>query len=338
MPRTRRGATRSIRWRRRRGAWTGNDVRTFQQDAAEVRDGLRLGLRVLTEIREQGVPAWWLAGRAPPASGGVTMAPKTVACAAGTGEGRQALLRSVRHASGLSLAAVARAADTSATNVSAYERGVKRANDATLVRLTASVRAGSDSPIYRNRLVTVPAEAAAIRSGLRQGWSTADLLRVVRELRSNAKHLRNDTDLAAFYARPSTTGDRRWDALLAGVAEVDALRDGHEVPAWARGHDLPHLWFVGSSPSLHPHALAHTPSSLAVRGIVIDGAALESVLSLEGPLLDADQIRVRSPSSAGASTSAESRPGSSSSVERPWRSPTTPAERPLTSTACSNRR
>lgn len=36
-------------------AWTGNDVRTLQQDAAEVRDGLRLGLRVLADIREQGV-------------------------------------------------------------------------------------------------------------------------------------------------------------------------------------------------------------------------------------------------------------------------------------------
>ena len=186
-------------------------------------------------------------------------------------------LRAERHASGLSLAAVARAAGTSATNVSAYERGAKRANEATLVRLSAAIRAGSDSPIHRNRLITVPAAAAAIRAGLRQGWSTADLLRIVREMRSNARHLRTDTDRSAFYARPSTTGDRRWDALLAGITEMDALRDGRAVPAWARGHDLPHLWFVGSSSSLRPHALAHTPSPLAVRGIVLDGSALESV-------------------------------------------------------------
>ena len=70
-------------------------------------------------------------------------------------------LRLERLVSGLSLTAVARAAGTSATNVSAYERGAKRANDATLGRLTAAVRAGSDSPIHRNRLVTVPAAAAA---------------------------------------------------------------------------------------------------------------------------------------------------------------------------------
>jgi transcriptional regulator with XRE-family HTH domain len=186
-------------------------------------------------------------------------------------------MRETRHRNGLSLAAVARAAGTSATNVSAYERGEKRANSATQARLDAAVRAGSDSPIHRNHLVTVPAAAAAIRAGLRKAWSTADLLRIVRELRSNAAHLRNDTDRAAFYAQPSTTGDRRWDALLAGVTEMDALRDGRDVPGWARGHDLPHLWFVGSSPSLHAHGLAHTPSPLAVRGIVLDVAALESV-------------------------------------------------------------
>lgn len=186
-------------------------------------------------------------------------------------------LRSARHESGLSLAAVARAAGTSATNVSAYERGAKRASGATLARLCAAIRAGPDSPIHRNRLVTVPAAAAAIRSGLRRGSSTADLLRIVRELRSNAKHLRNDTDRSAFYAQPSTTGDRRWDALLAGVTEMDALRDGQDAPVWVRAHDLPHLWFVGSSPSMHAHALVHTPSSLAVRGVVLDGAALESV-------------------------------------------------------------
>ena len=186
-------------------------------------------------------------------------------------------LRSERQSSGLTLAAVARATGTSATNVSAYERGAKHPNRATTDRLSAAIRAGSDSPIHRSRLVTVPAAAAAIRAGLRHAWSTADLLRVVREMRSNAKHLRGEADHTAFYAQPSTTGDRRWDALLAGVTEMDALREGRAVPAWARGHDLPHLWFVGSRPSLHAHSLVHTPSSLAVRGIVLDGASLESV-------------------------------------------------------------
>jgi transcriptional regulator with XRE-family HTH domain len=186
-------------------------------------------------------------------------------------------LRAERRAQGMTLAALARAIGTSPQTVSAYERGERRASRATVDLLVAAVGAGADSPIYRYGLVTIPAAAAAIRAGLRHSWCTGDLLRIVRELRSNAKHLTSTEDRLLFYAEPSTTGDRRWDALLAGVAELDALRDGKPVPSWARGHELPHLWFVGSQPSTYAHALVHTPSSLAVRGIVLDGASLESV-------------------------------------------------------------
>ena len=186
-------------------------------------------------------------------------------------------LRSERLAGGLTLAAVARAAGTSTSNVSAYERGVERPSGATLGRIRAAIAAGSDSPIHVNRLMTVPAVAAALRMGLRDGWSPGDLLRVVREMRSNARFAGMDQDLAAFYAQPSTTGDRGWDAMLAGVTEMDALRSGRVAPGWVQGHELDRLWFVGSNPALHAIALASTPNSLAVRGVIVDGSSLESV-------------------------------------------------------------
>lgn len=186
-------------------------------------------------------------------------------------------LRAERHRCGLSLDALARSIGTSASNVSAYERGTKTPNAATLARLQAALKAGSSSPVFVHRLVTVPAAAAAIRAGLKRAWSTADLLRVVREMRSNTKHLSSEDDRALFYAQPSTTGDRRWDALLAAVTEMDSIRGSRSVPAWARGHELPHMWFVGDVTSLHAQSLANSPSSLAVRGIVLDGASLESV-------------------------------------------------------------
>jgi hypothetical protein len=146
-----------------------------------------------------------------------------------------------------------------------------------MARLTAMIRCGADSPIHRHRLVTVPAAASTLRRGLRAGWSTVDLLRVVREMRSNAKHLRPLDDRNAFYVVPSTTGDRRWDAMLAGLTEMAALDAGTGVPGWSRCRSLPHLWFVGSRRSFDAYALAHTPPPLAVRGVVIDGAELESV-------------------------------------------------------------
>lgn len=186
-------------------------------------------------------------------------------------------MRKKRNLCGLSLDTVARSIGTSASNLSAYERGTKTPNAVTVARIRSALMAGGNSPVFAHRLVTVPAAASSIRVGLKQAWPTADLLRVVREMRSNAKHLSSEDDRALFYAQPSTTGDRRWDALLAAVTEMDFLRGNWPVPAWSRGHELPHLWFVGDITSLHAQSLANSPPSLAVRGIVLDGASLESV-------------------------------------------------------------
>lgn len=186
-------------------------------------------------------------------------------------------LRSERRRAGLTLKDVARAAGTSETNVAAYERGAKQPNEETAARLAAMVRVGADSPIHRNRLLTVPAAAAELRRGLRHGWATVDLLRVVRELVANAKWLQSAGDVDAFLSAPSTTGDPRWDAMLAGTAELLALHAGHAVPRWTAGKELGHLWFVSSLPPTDAYALAHTPSPLRIRGVVVDEASLASV-------------------------------------------------------------
>lgn len=186
-------------------------------------------------------------------------------------------LRAERRAKGLTLRQVARAAGTSESNVAAYERGSRRPGTATRTRLCAVVAAGADSPIHRNRLLTSAAAAAALRAGIRGGWVTADLLRVVRELRSNAEFVTTERDRAAFLAVPSTTGDQRWDAMLAGCVEEICLRRGWPVPAWTRGKALPTFWFVGSAPSLAAYAFARSPFPMQVRGIMMDPADLEAV-------------------------------------------------------------
>ncbi len=147
----------------------------------------------------------------------------------------------------------------------------------TIARLIAVIDAGSASVVHERRLLTAPAAAAAIRQGLRSGWSTADLLRVVRQMRSDYRHLSTTADRAALLAEPSTTGDPRWDAMLAGSVEDLSLRDRTEPPPWCRGHALPTFWFVGSTPSLHAYAFARTPISMQVRGVMVDPADLEAV-------------------------------------------------------------
>jgi len=186
-------------------------------------------------------------------------------------------LRDRRRNAGLTLAAVARAAGTSESNISAYERGTKTPNSQTIARIDAVLAVGSESVVHTRRLLTAPAAAAALRHGLRSGWPTADLLRVVRELRSNAKCLVTESDQAAFLGRPSTTGDPRWDAMLAGVVENLAMGEGWTVPEWCRGHALREFWFVGGESALQAYAFARSPISLQVRGVMVDPADLESV-------------------------------------------------------------
>lgn len=186
-------------------------------------------------------------------------------------------LRSRRQAAGLTLEQVARASGTTQSNVAAYEVGRKIPNQGTLQRLLAAVAASSSSPIHVNKLMTVPATASAIREGLRYGRSTIDLLRLVRQMVSDSKWLRSQVDFEAFYAPPSTTGDQRWDAMLAGVAENLNLACKRPAPGWTSRPGLDHLWFLGTDPALDAIAFASTPTSLRLRGVIVDGAALEPV-------------------------------------------------------------
>lgn len=103
-------------------------------------------------------------------------------------------------------------------------------------------------------------------------------MRYVREMINNAAFVVDrSADQAAFFAEPSTTGDRRWDALLAGVVDHLALHQGFDPPAWTRERHVVPFWFVGTTPALHAYAYAHSPVSLAVRGVFIDPADLQSV-------------------------------------------------------------
>ena len=186
-------------------------------------------------------------------------------------------LRERRRAAGLTADRVAVAIGTSPTNVAAYERGAKKPSATTLGRLVAACATGAGSPIFVNRLMTVPGLAAALRRGLRSGWPTRDLLRLVRESRANARWVEQAQDLALFLAQPSTTGDRRWDALLAGSTEQLALARGLPAPPWVAGHSLAPFWFVSANPAFDAYVFAHSPPSLKVRGVLVDPADLDSV-------------------------------------------------------------
>jgi hypothetical protein len=78
---------------------------------------------------------------------------------------------------------------------------------------------------------------------------------------------------------PQPTGDRRWDAMLAGVVAQLCFDHGLTIPAWTLqpGRFLDQWWFVTPYRSLHPSAFTETPAALANRGVFIHGSSLESV-------------------------------------------------------------
>jgi hypothetical protein len=163
---------------------------------------------------------------------------------------------------------------TSESNIAAYERGDKVPASVTLQRIVDAIEAGSDSAIYVNGVVTTPQAAAAIRFGLRRDWNAKQLLRVVREQRSQAKLVSHPIDQRVFFARPSTTGDRRWDALLAGSTEEMAIRRHLPIPEWTTGVRLEGTWYVDDDPGWNDFLLAHSPEPFRSRGVMIDPSAL----------------------------------------------------------------
>ncbi len=79
-------------------------------------------------------------------------------------------------------------------------------------------------------------------------------------------------------AEPQSTGDARFDALLAAIAEDLCVHAGVRPPGWVHddGRFLDGMWWVSDLPSARAAALVHAPASYRRRGIMIDRHDLEA--------------------------------------------------------------
>jgi hypothetical protein len=68
---------------------------------------------------------------------------------------------------------------------------------------------------------------------------------------------------------PRPTGDERWDALFAGLAEHLAMRDGKAAPRWSASGGLRRFWFPFDAPGARAQALVHAPAAFRRRGVFI---------------------------------------------------------------------
>lgn len=109
------------------------------------------------------------------------------------------------------------------------------------------------------------------------GALEGDRLRIVRQFIMDAA---SATDLpGAINHEPRTTGDERWDALLAGVVEDLAFTRRLPTPVWTADpcRFLETWWFVTRYKAMHATAMAHTPAALANRGVFVTRSSLVNV-------------------------------------------------------------
>jgi hypothetical protein len=132
---------------------------------------------------------------------------------------------------------------------------------------THTLQTIGETAMQIRRCLTVPDEREALR------W--------VAQLVAEFERAPSADRLGLVVDEPSSTGDHRWDAMLAGVVEQLCFDHRLAVPAWTLqpSRFLDTWWFVTPYRTLHPSAFVGTPPALANRGVFIHGASLESVAS-----------------------------------------------------------
>lgn len=128
--------------------------------------------------------------------------------------------------------------------------------------------------IYSDR-VLVSDLARSVRADLASGASKGSTLRLVRQFVMDADASPDPSPLMS--SPPESTGDERWDTLIAGVCEDIAFRHGTAVPAWTTTQSLTEFWFVTDFERLHPTAFLESPPALARRGVFMRRSSLINV-------------------------------------------------------------
>ena len=178
------------------------------------------------------------------------------------------LLRRARSEAGLTQSQLAELAGTSQSAIAAYEAG---AREPTLPVLERMIRASGhllavtverDPSLFR--LAELAARIRATGDEPRRLRLVFEFLRAATEDGSPVRLL--------VAAEPVPTGDRRFDALLAAIAEDLSVRSGIAPPGWVHEDSrfLDGFWWVSDLPSARARALVHAPASYRRRGVMLD--------------------------------------------------------------------
>ncbi len=114
--------------------------------------------------------------------------------------------------------------------------------------------------------------AVALREGADPFIPIRDLLDDYRQTESVARRLLSIEE-------PAPTGEVRFDAYLAALAEHFATQDGYAPPAWVEGPGrfLERSWFREPREGFWPMALVQTPPAFRRRLVFIEESEFERV-------------------------------------------------------------
>jgi hypothetical protein len=79
-----------------------------------------------------------------------------------------------------------------------------------------------------------------------------------------------------FLDEPASTGDARWDVLLAAIAEHLAAQLDLAPPEWSRSRTLATPWFPSSLPSKRMEAFVWAPAAFRKHGVYLSARDLEA--------------------------------------------------------------
>jgi len=185
------------------------------------------------------------------------------------------LLIAAREKSGLTQTQVARIAKTSQSAIAAYEAGDREPTVPVLQRMLAAtghnlmIAFEADRNIYRVADLARDIRKTSIKNRERRLRLVFEFLREV-----DAKEL-----TLRVAVEPESTGDLRFDAMLAALSEDLCVSNGVSPPSWvfADQRFLDSAWWVSNLKSARTRALVNAPASYRRRGVMIDRHDLTSV-------------------------------------------------------------
>jgi transcriptional regulator with XRE-family HTH domain len=192
-------------------------------------------------------------------------------------------LREARLRRGIAQAEIAERLGTTQSAVARLEAVQSDPRLGTVARYAQSVGMRITAvPVVSGR--SLSAVARDIRGSVGAG-DPDDALRHVIQFLDDVSRMETSTRRQAILEEPEQVGDTRWDALLAGIAEMVSRRYGFAVPGWAAAPSrfLHRFWFViedilgRRAPGLAAVAFAKAPAPLANRGVFLDADTLASV-------------------------------------------------------------